>query len=223
MNFSKSIDMPRGTHYGNNYYIVYSKKIHRVCHFYSNLEYFNFLSLEISPIVEKFCEQPMKIEIIQENKLQHAIIDMWVLYRDGREELQEVKYSSELTGNSPQAIRSQEQIRREELWCRDNNIDFVVRTDKSIPQGQFFLNNANTMAAHLRRYTPTEEKFYNPKILCTLEKYGKLSIEDLINNNLLPLNSEIDHLCYMYEKGLINMNIGNQPLGYKTEVTIWQN
>ena len=68
MNFSKPIDMPRGTHYGNNYYLVYSKKIHRTCRFYSNLEYYNFLSLEINPKIEKFCEQPVKIEIIQENK-----------------------------------------------------------------------------------------------------------------------------------------------------------
>lgn len=36
--------------------------------FFSKLEYYNFLSLEINPTVEKFCEQPIKIEIIQENK-----------------------------------------------------------------------------------------------------------------------------------------------------------
>ena len=46
MNFSKPIDMPISTHYGNNYYTVYSKKLHRICQFYSNLEYFNFLSLD---------------------------------------------------------------------------------------------------------------------------------------------------------------------------------
>lgn len=221
MNFTKPIDMPRGTHYGNNYYAVYSAKLHRVCHFYSNLEYFNFLSLEINPMVEKFCEQPMKINIIQENKLQHAIMDMWVLYRDGREELQEVKYSSELTGDSLEALRSQEQIRREKLWCQENHIDFIIRTEKSISQGRFFLNNANIMAARLRRYIPTEDKFYNPRVINVLKKYEKVTIEELINNGLLPLNSEIDHLCYMYEKGLIDMNISNQPLGNKTEVSIW--
>ena len=222
MNFSKPIDMPRGTHYGNNYYLVYSKKIHRTCRFYSNLEYYNFLSLEINPKIEKFCEQPVKIEIIQENKIQHAIIDMWVLYRDGREEFQEVKYTSELTGDSAEAIRSQEQIRREHLWCTENNIDLVIRTEKNISQGRFFLNNANTIAARLRRYTPTEDEFYNPKVMNVLEKYKKISVKDLINNGLLPIHSEIDHLCYMYEKGLIDLNINNQPLGDRTEVTIWQ-
>lgn len=55
-----------------------------------------------------------------------------------------------------------------------------------------------------------------------LEKYKKISVKDLINNGLLPIHSEIDHLCYMYEKGLIDLNINNQPLGDRTEVTIWQ-
>lgn len=223
MNFTKPIEMPRSTHYGNNYYAVYSKKIHRICHFYSNLEYFNFLSLEINPMVKKFCEQPVKINIVQENKMQSAIIDMWVLYYDGKEEFQEVKYTSELVGNTAESIRSQEQIRREELWCKENNIDFIIRTEKSIPQGRFYLSNANTIAAYIRRYTPKEDKFYTPKIIEVLEKYKKVTIEDLINNCLLPLNSEMAHLCYMYEKGLICMNINNQPLGNKTEVTLCQN
>ena len=147
---------------------------------------------------------------------------MWVLYRDGREEFQEVKYTSERTGDSAEAIRSQEQIRRERLWCTENNIDLVIRTEKNISQGRFFLNNANTIAARLRRYTPTEDEFYNPKVMNVLEKYKKISVKDLINNGLLPIHSEIDHLCYMYEKGLIDLNINNQPLGDRTEVTIWQ-
>ena len=146
---------------------------------------------------------------------------MWVLYRDGREELQEVKYSSELSGNSPEALRSQEQIRREGLWCRENNIDFVVRTDKTISKGRYFLNNANTIAAHLRRYIPTEDAYYNPRIINALRQYGTLTLSELIYNDLLPIDFEISHLCYMYEKGLIDMNIGNQPLGNKTEVSLW--
>ena len=220
MNFTKPIDIPRSTHYGNNYFAVYSNKIHRICHFYSNLEYYNFLSLEINPKVSSFCEQPLKIKLLQENQVKHAIFDMWVCYRDGRDELQEVKYASELTGDSPEALRSQEQIRREESWCKDNNIDFVIRTDKTISKGRYFLNNANTIAAHLRRYIPTEEAYYNPKILNTLKQYGTLTLEELIYNDLLPIKYEISHLCYMYEKGLITMNINNQPLGYKTEVSL---
>ena len=221
MEFTKPIEMPRGTHYGNNYFAVYSKKMHRICHFYSNLEYFNFLSLEIDPNVERFCEQPTKVPVNIGNELKHVIFDMWVKYKDGHLELQEVKYSTELQGDSPEALRSQEQIRREEQWCKDNDFNFVVRTEKDIIKGRFFLNNANTIAARLRRYIPTEDKFYNPRITNALQQYGNLTIEELIINELLPLNSEIDHLCYMYANGIITMNINEQPIGKKTEVSLW--
>ena len=148
---------------------------------------------------------------------------MWVKYRDGREELQEVKYNSELAGNDKSAIRSQEQIKREETWCKTNNIDFVVRTDKNISNGRFFLDNANVIAARLRHYIPNEDKYYNPYIINTLENHKKLTIEELIENNFLPINNEITHLCYMYEKGMIDLNINDKPLNFKTEVTLCQN
>lgn len=223
MNFKTPIEMPRSTHYGNNYFVVYSHKLKRVCHFFSNLEYYNFLSLEINPEVESFCEQPLKIEILQNNELKHAIFDMWVKYKDGREEFQEVKYASELNGEDEKSIRSQEQVRREKQWCLDNGIDFVIRTDKNIPQGRFFISNANMMCARLRRYIPTEDRYYNPRILNALEHSKILTIEELMNNDLLPINNELNHLCYMYEKGLIYMNIENRPLDYKIEVSLWRN
>ena len=58
MKFTTPIEMPRGTHYGSNYFIVYSHKIKRNVKLYSNLEYYNFLTLETDPNVEYFCEQP---------------------------------------------------------------------------------------------------------------------------------------------------------------------
>lgn len=223
LNFTTPINMPRSTHYGNNFYAVYSNKIHRICHFYSNLEYYNFLTIEINPDVVRFCEQPLKIDIMQENSLKSVVFDMWVLYRDGTEELQEIKYSAELEGEDAESLRSQEQIRREGLWCSENGIDFSVRTEKSIDRGRFFLDNANVIAARIRRYISKEDAFYNPRIINALTKYNILSVEELIKNDLLPINHEIDHLCYMYEKGLIEMNINDQPLGDKTEVSLWQN
>ena len=84
------------------------------------------------------------------------------------------------------------------------------------------MNNANIIAARLRRYTPREEMFYNPRIINALKQCDKLTIEQLAHNDLLPLNFELDHLCYMYEKGIIDMNINSQPFSLKTEVSLWQ-
>ena len=81
MKFTTPIEMPRGTHYGSNYFIVYSHKIKRNVKLYSNLEYYNFLTLETDPNVEYFCEQPHEISVCIDNKLGKAIFDMFVEYR----------------------------------------------------------------------------------------------------------------------------------------------
>jgi len=222
MRFEKSIEMPRGTRYGNNYYSVYSKKINRLVKLYSTLEYYNFLVLETSSEVKYFCPQPLKIDIIQEDKLKHAIFDVWVEYRDGRNEFQEVKYSKELTGNEPEAIRSQEQIRRQESWCKDNNVNFVIRTEKDIIQGPFHIQNLNVIAARVRRYTPTENAYYEPRIIQELEVNKTLTVSELIMKKLLPIGNELNHICYLYVKGTIDMDINKRPLDSNIEVQLCQ-
>ena len=187
MDFVKPIEMPRATHYGNNYFKVYSNKIKRIVNLFSNLEYYNFLTLETNPNVETFCEQPLKIEVVQNDQITHAIFDMWVRYTNGREELQEVKYEKELSGDSLEAIRSQEQIRREESWCMDNKLNFVVRTEKDIIKGRFYIKNLNIIASKIRRYVPLEGEYYNPRILDVLMKNQVLTINELIVNKLYLL------------------------------------
>ncbi len=222
MDFNKPLEMPRGTHYGNNYYMVYSQKLHRVVTLFSTLEYYNFLSLEMNSDVEKFCEQPLKIEIIQDGKVKHAIFDMWVRYKDGTEEFQEVKYSAEVEGEDEGSIRSQEQIRRERAWCESNNVQFGLRTEKDIIKGRFFVQNLNVIAARVRRYVPTEDAYYTPVIINILSAKKSMKIEDLINNNCLPINNELNHICYLYFNGTIDMNIATKIFDRKTEVTLCQ-
>ena len=47
MNFNIPIEMPRTTHYGNNYFVVYSNKLHRIYRFSLISNIIIFLSLEI--------------------------------------------------------------------------------------------------------------------------------------------------------------------------------
>lgn len=216
MLFTSPIEMPRGSHYGSNYYCVYSSKLHRVCKFFSNLEYYNFLTLEVNPTVQTFCEQPLKIEIVQNDSLKHAVFDFWVKYTNGHEELQEVKYSNEISGTDEKSIRSQEQIRRELDWCQSNGISFVVRTEKEIIQGRYFISNLNIIAARLRRYIPTESAYYNPRIVDALRTNQYLTIEELSQQNLLPIGNELNHICYLYSVGLITIDIYDKHIDRKT-------
>lgn len=76
----------------------------------------------------------------------------------------QIKYSKELSGDDKAALRTQEQIRRQKLWCKENNIDYVIRTEKKIHSGEFTIINFNIMAANVRRYTILKNN-YNEKQL----------------------------------------------------------
>lgn len=220
MMFSKPIAMPRGTHYGNNYWEVYSYKLKRIVCLFSNLEYENFLTLEMDPLVETYCEQPLEVELHLDDKSVKTIFDFWVKYKNGSEQLQEIKYSKELYGNDKAALRTQEQIRRQKLWCKENNIDYVIRTEKTIHSGEFTIRNFNIMAANVRRYTILQNN-YNEKQLVEHLKNTKSTIKELLESNILPVNQEIQFLCFMYYKGIITLNINNRPIDYSTEVSLW--
>lgn len=217
MKYEKPIEMPRGTHYGSNYFIVYSHKLKRNVTLYSNLEYYNFLTLEVDPNVEHFCEQPQEIVICLENKICKAVFDMHVIYKDGREEYQEVKYKSELTGEDDASKRSQEQIRRQQHWCDENNANFVVRTEEDIIKGSFHMQNLNVIAARVRKYVPMEGSYYDPMLLKVLSKTN-LTIGELVQKQLLPIGHEFDHLCHLYSTGVIDMDVANRVMDYKMEV-----
>ncbi|EPR10214.1 TnsA endonuclease N-terminal domain-containing protein [Ruminiclostridium papyrosolvens] len=222
MNFDKPVDMTRATHYGNNYFEVYSRKLKRIVKLFSSLEYANFLTLEMNPFVGKFCEQPLEIEIILEDKPKKAIFDFWVLYSDKREEMQEIKYLNELNEIDEKSSRSKEQIRRQKLWCEENKISHIIRTDKDIYAGRFYIKNLEYLAAKSRRYIPLEDNFYRSLVLNTLKATKKITISDMVKFEILPIGHEMDYISYLYYEGIITMDIATRPIDGKMEVSLWQ-
>lgn len=221
--YMKPITMPRGSHYGSDYWIAYSSKLNRQVHLYSMLEYAYFLILEMDHSVEYFCEQPFKISWEVEGTLVSSIFDFWVYFSDGTTEFQEIKYSTELEGNDESAQRSQIQIKRQQKWCDDNNQKYKVVTDKDTYRGSFYINNLKILQHKVSRYNCLDKKIYLDLLEKVLLKNSECSINMLINSNILPPNREVDFLALLYQKGLIDMNIKDRPLDYSTEVQLCEN
>ena len=203
--FTKPLPMPRGTHYGNNYWIFVSYKIRRRITAFSNLEYANLISLEMDPDVEYFCEQPLEASIKEDGKEVKTIFDVWVLYKDGREEFQEVKYKSELEDKNPDS-RSRKQIERQKKWCRVNHYEHTVRTEKDIFIEEYYIDNLSHLAAKVRRFSESQYGGYYPKIekeVLTVLENRYQTLQTLIASDILPADHEIDILSMMYYKGLI--------------------
>lgn len=211
------IEMPRGTHYGSDFWITYSYKLKRKAHFYSMLEYVNFITLEMDSKVKYFCEQPLRIE--DKDTAAHkkiSVFDFWVQYTNSVHEFQEVKYSSELTGNTDSAIRSQKQIDFQRNWCSANGHNYKIVTEKDLYAGQFWIQNLELLHNHLLRYNKTHhieiEELY--KMLAN----NSLSINEIKTLEILPKNYEISILAHQFYLGNIYMNIKDRPLDNYTEV-----
>jgi len=222
MYFTKPIQMPRGSHYGSNYWEVYSKKMGRKACFYSNLEYHNFLTLEINPNVVQMCEQPMEIEIMIDGKNEKSILDVWIKHADGSEEIQEVKSVESMKEDAADYNRTKMQIQKQKLWCEENKIAYKVRSEKEIYAGEHLIENCAYMASRVRRYTiPEDAASYANLLIKYLEVCKKTEIQKLQETGRLPLGHEMDFLCYMHYIGTIRMAINDKPLSKRTEVTLF--
>lgn len=222
MYFDKPIKMPRGSHYGSSYWEVYSRKMGRRACFFSNLEYHNFLTLEMDPNVVQLCEQPLEIEIMIDGKTEKSILDIWLKYSDGNEAIQEVKSAESMKEGSKDYLRTKAQIHKQQLWCEENGIDYAVRSEKDIYAGEYLVDNCSYMASKVRRYKPPEDiGSYKQVLIGYLEAYKKSDIRMLMESGRLPLGSEMGFLCFMHFEGTIRMNISNRPLDIRTEVTLF--
>lgn len=222
MYFDSPISMPRGTHYGSNYWEVYSLKMSRKACFFSNLEYENFLTLEMNPDIELMCEQPLQIEVMIDGKLRKSIFDFWVRYKDGHEEMQEVKYLDSLSTDSIDGNRSQEQIRKQQLWCDENNIQHTVRTEIDIHHTEFTIENLSYMASRIRRYQPPKDiESYKKLLSGYLEACKITDIRSILLSGILPFDDEKNFLFYMHYIGHITLSVHGRPIDNRTEVTLY--
>lgn len=214
--FNKPITMPRGSHYGSDYWVSYSYKLQRNVQFYSMLEYANFVFLEMNPSVEYFCEQPLKIEHPMPGK-KSIVFDFWVLFFDGATQFQEVKYSNEILGSDEKSLRSQKQIEAEKLWCMSQKYDFRVVTEKELLKDQHYFNNINKLRHTLCR-SSADSISYTKAFFDALKNVPNKTIGEIINSQLVPSHIVWEILSNQFYLGNIDLDILGRPLDYSTGV-----
>lgn len=220
--YNTPVSMPRGTHYGSDYWIVYSKKLQRHVHLYSMLEHANFLTLEMDSKVEYFCEQPLKITDSSTSKQQSSVFDFWVYFSNGTAEFQEVKYSAELQGNTESAIRSQKQIAFQKKWCEKQNYAYRVVTEKDLYKSEYYISNLDILYSFvIRQVTPIihEQEIALYNFLLS----GPQTVFAINNQAIFDVGSEMSNLALLYYKGNISIDIRNRPLDKKTEIRLCAN
>lgn len=214
------VEMPRSTHYGNNYYVIPSRKLGRNVTAFSYLEYCNIIKLEMDSKVEFYCEQPCTVDVFVDGMMYSTTFDTYVFYKDGREEMQEVKYAEELAANNERGERDRAQIEKQKLWCTQNGINYAVRTDNIILSGNFTIRNLEWLAAKARRYSMTNDM--GRKMLTSyLRENGNFTIGQLYTCGIITTKNGLNLLADMYYRGEITFgDIDNNQISNKTEVQL---
>lgn len=214
------VEMPRGTHYGNNYYVIPSRKVGRNVTAFSYLEYCNIIELEMNSEVKFYCEQPCTVKVCVDGIISSTTFDVYVYYKDGREEMQEIKYLEELNADDKRGERDRSQIEKQKLWCAQNGIDYVVRTDNIIFPGDFTIRNLEWLAAKARRYCVTNDT--GRKMLVSyLKENGNFTIGQLYTSGIITTKNGLNLIADMYYRGEITFDdINDNQISNKTEVQL---
>lgn len=216
--FTNPLPMPRATHYGNNYWVFQSRKLHRRVAAFSDLEYKNLLCLEMNAKVRYYCEQPYEANVFIGGKEYKTIFDVWVAYTDDSEEFQEVKYFEELESDTKKGERDRIQVAVQKTWCLQNEFQYTLRTDKEIELGEFYIRNLNLLAAKARRFHISSENADNV-IRNYLAELNRTTIGYLVSSGRFEQNRTLDYLANLYYRGIITfLNIENECISNKTEV-----
>jgi hypothetical protein len=214
------IEIPRDKTFGSNYYISYSKKNKRNVILYSQLEYHNHLTLEMNPHVIKYCEQPLQIYIEIAGTYKTSIFDMWVLYDDGTEEFQEVKYIKDIEGNGSQSERTRQQMFKQEEWCKLHGYQYIVRTDRVLHLSQYYISNLRYLHGLLLRNNDYILNDYITQITECINN-SKVSILKLTENLQLTNDKLFPAIAYGIYKGIIKANLEKAIISYDSY--IWLN
>ena len=147
-----------------------------------------------------------------------TIFDVYVVYKNGREEFQEIKYQQELDSDSAKGKRSQKQIGIQKMWCIQNNFQYTLRTDNDIEKGQHFIRNLSVLSAKSRRFHVTSTEA-DKAIISYLSRLQKTTIGLLSESGRFEPNKTLDYLSDLYYRGIIRFeDICNDCLNNKTEV-----
>lgn len=219
--YSTPIKMPRGAHYGSNYWVFRSRKLGRRVTAFSNLEYENLISLEMDHNVVHYCEQPCEQVVNLDGERHKTVFDVYVVYKDGTEEFQEVKYTEELESDDKRGERSRRQIEIQKHWCLQNNYKYTVRTDKEIEPGPYAIRNLSVLCAKARRRSHDDAISANSFIQYLSER-GCLTIGQLYSSGRITSMRGLDYLADLFYRGIIQFkDIYNEPISNTTEVSLY--
>ena len=136
------------------------------------------------------------------------IPDVYVLYKDGTEEIQEVKYLSELNKDDEKGERSRRQIKFEKQWCLEHGLRFALRTDELLIPNNYLISNLAFMHARVYRKGTflNHDAFRRLQIVFETGR-KKVTVRDLTGILGLPIADCWTVVSNLYYHGLLSLDM----------------
>lgn len=200
----------------NHWYVKsWKAKDNRIADLYSQLEYFNFLLHEINPDVQLLCEQPLHINCKFNGARLNYIFDLWVKWRNGYEELIEVKRKDDLIP-SPSGNLEPKNWTLISQWCSENGYNCRFVTDNEIISNRVLLSNSR----QLLKYNPDYiDLSLRSELISKITKGVNTSLINLLN--LYSHVSEeifMSTLTYCYINGDLETDLKEFQLSKLTKI-----
>lgn len=214
------IDISRKNHNKSNYYIFYSIKNQRNIYVFSQLAYYNCLRLEMNPSVEIYCEYPCELSLEINNKLKHTILDFWIKYTEGQNEMQRLIDSKSKAKNNIITPKIQKEFLKEEAWCKEHNYRYSLITDIDIYKSGFYVHNLSFLYGLIKRIdTPIYDQ-YLIRVINILNSNKHLTIRDFISKDIILPNDLYRTIALGIYRGSLKMSIVSGVISHDTEVQI---
>jgi len=171
----------RGIYTKGHQYELNSPKIkNRSLHLFTKTEFQHYLLIESDPEIEIFCEQPdLNIVSFIDNKRIEANFDMWIKWKNGREEFRRIvnHQYKEVFENDP---KKKPKLLALSNWSEKNEIDFEIYTDKMINARPILLDNWSEILPYFHDISWIIENGLHNAVLLFIQKHKNISIRNII-------------------------------------------
>lgn len=199
------IPIKRNDNFRSNYWDAYSPTLKRDVCFLGQLNYEYWLFLELCPEVVSFCERPISIKGIVNNRIKKIILNFWVKYEDGTEVFVVI---TEKEKEIHQLIYN---------WCQSNNHNYKFISKDDIRKNKLLIINAQKMLPYLHRSKTLDiDVHLVKKQIVSGRKSIRMIIHEL-EKNLTPQRTKEAIYWLVFEKK-VDSDVYQKPLSLNTEV-----
>jgi hypothetical protein len=208
--------LPRGFEIHSDFFLFYSPKNKRQMKFFSSLEYQHALLLEGTPEVLQYCEQPMKAAL----RGKAYVFDCWIRWRDGRQELREVKPTEKLVLNDNGA---RVPARWPEIvsWCDKQGYLSNFVTEKTLEPYEFVIRNWQRLVPYVLEAHERPRPDLENSLVLAVGDTPRITLGQL-SRALAPerQGNVIAALANLLHKGRLMADLQHQRLGPAIEFTL---